>query len=568
MPLHPFTSSPHAQRHHLRGPRLLAGGAAILGALLLSAPAAADVAFEAEDAQLRREARVFSDTAASGERAVAIPAGSVRRHLATSERGRKVEVTARGDSCAGNPWMAIRLDRKLVERVEVTSQQWSAYSATVGVPPGKHLVGVRLYNPDDTSSCDRTLNVDKVSVAGDDSDPGGGGAPAGSGASFHRLAYGSSPKFANIARAANQNRFIVLQSWELSKLRALKQANPDVQVLMYKNLGMMKKSTGVLADDGRRYQASGVTYDEAQRDNPSWILKDRSGDPIPGGNGAWWNWAADIGIDSYQDRWARNVISDLEAQPQWDGVFLDDVNSTIRFHHDMYDIAGYRPDDANPETNDDYELAMRDALANVGPKLRAAGATTVANVCCELQNESWAESLPYLSGALDEMFVKWGDHNTSLSTYRWGDAWKTHLDMVVEAERQNKFFLGATHSTKTDARAMRYGLATMMLGTQGRASFMHAAQYTEEIWFPDYDLALELGRPTMDSYSRYSTGPADDVYFRRYEHGIVLVNAARPGVASSQRRVDLGASYSGSGYRGVKSVTMPGVSGLVLKKDG
>src|SRR4029077_8836002 len=127
-----------------------------------------------------------------------------------------------------------------------------------------------------------------------------------------RYAIDNAAKSADYTSTAVRNRFVILQSGELDRLAALKEANPDVKVLMYKDLG------GMVGADDWGGAASGVSTQEADA-NPDWYLLNTTGQPFTfwGFN---WIWAADIGNTAYQQRWAENVIALLQRDG-WDGVF-------------------------------------------------------------------------------------------------------------------------------------------------------------------------------------------------------------------------------------------------------
>ncbi|MBA2614566.1 MAG: hypothetical protein H0U90_02110, partial [Actinobacteria bacterium] len=55
-------------------------------------------------------------------------------------------------------------------------------------------------------------------------------------ASFARVAIGNDAAFTDVARTARLHEFVILQSWRADIARALKAANPNVKVLVYKNL--------------------------------------------------------------------------------------------------------------------------------------------------------------------------------------------------------------------------------------------------------------------------------------------------------------------------------------------
>jgi hypothetical protein len=358
--------------------------------------------------------------------------------------------------------------------------------------------------------------------------------------SLFRYSIDSSPDFSDLRRTAERNGYVVLQAWRLDELRAIKAANPGVKVLVYKNLSFAAKAghpTGL--------SSTGVTHAEAEQ-NPHWFLQNTSGQRFSSG-GYNWLWAMDVGDAEYQRRWADNVVDEV-TRNGWDGVLLDDVNPTMKYHYSVGSVAKYPSDAA-------YSAATRSALAHIGPRIQAAGKLAIANNACWVEYFSTGvDWLQFLSGAMDEMFLKWG--TKAGEGYRGESQWTTQLNELKESQRQGKIFIGRTQSANTDAAAARYGFATVLLGAQGRAAFSFGDSTVETPLFPEYSLAI--GDP-VEPEQRLANG----VHRRTFSSGLALVNPT-----SATQSVALGASHSGSGLSGVSAVTMAPRTGLVLKRDG
>jgi putative glycosyl hydrolase-like family 15 (GHL15) protein len=353
-----------------------------------------------------------------------------------------------------------------------------------------------------------------------------------------RVALDTNASFPDYARSADRHGYVILQAWQHDRLRALKQANPGVKVLVYKDLAF---ATDSASDSGQI--AAGVSADEANRDHPDWFLRNTDGNRFTSESYGW-QWAMDVGSAAYQRRWAANVVRELR-EDGWDGVFIDDVNATFRYHYEPRRIAKYPTDEA-------YQAAVRSALASVGPRIQGAGKLAIANI------GSWAgfyetgvDWLRFLDGAMDEQFLKWGTHrDVGYDPH----VWRTQVNELKAAEKMGKDFIGVTHSAPGDKRAALYGYATMLLASDGRhAHFALASDYTHETWFPEYD--YDLGRPL---------GPArrgdDGVYRRRFQRGLVVVNPT-----ASSKRVALKGHYGGSGVARASATRMRPTSGLVLE---
>jgi hypothetical protein len=365
-------------------------------------------------------------------------------------------------------------------------------------------------------------------------------------AGFLRIAIDSNATFPDVAGTARAHQFVILQSWKTDLARQLKAANPAVKVLAYKNLSFVSCD----AFSGGTYVPQGVRCPDVNANHPEWFLTDPSGNRL-NSSGYSWLWLLDVGNRAYQNAWADGVIAEARADG-WDGVFIDDTNPTVRYHFDPARVAKYPTDAA-------WSSATRSMLENVGPRIQASGLLAIANVCCARDHGTvWKDWLPFLSGAMDEMFTKWGNDPGTGYVWDWGaGGWSGQLEEVREAEAQGKYFLGIAHSRATDGRAAAYGLATMLLASQGRSSFALAEDYTSETRFPIYDRALQLGSPTG---AHYRVGAA---YRRQFSAGTVVVNPTLSPV-----RVELGAEYLGADGARVTSVTLEATSGAVLLATG
>jgi hypothetical protein len=346
----------------------------------------------------------------------------------------------------------------------------------------------------------------------------------------------SAATITDYSRTASNNRFVILQAWQTDRLRALKAANPAVRVLVYKNLSF----AALLPATHVGPSPSGVLYSEAP---DSWFLKNTSGQRFVS-SGHSWLWAMDVGNPDYQARWASNVAAELSAQG-WDGVFMDDTNATMKYHYSVASVAKYPSDAA-------YSAATRSALAAIGPRLRAAGKLAVPNFAAWVEYPAvYNDWLQFVDGALDEMFLKWSKNVGE--GYRPEGQWATQIAAAKYATGRGKAYMAFTQGQATDVQAARFGYASLLLASQGNASFALTPDHATETWFPEYD--YELGRPLAGE-----TRDANGAHRRAFERGLALVNPT-----ASTLNVSFGASYSGSGLTNATSATMPPHTGLILK---
>ena len=332
----------------------------------------------------------------------------------------------------------------------------------------------------------------------------------------------------------HRDNYVILQAWETARLHELKAASPSTKVLVYKNLAFSGPGNGSDAT-----ASTGVAAGEAPE---AWFLKNTSGKKFTS-EGYEWLWAMDIGSPAYQQRWYENVIGEVEAQG-WDGVFIDDANASIKYAYDPAKVAKY-PNDAA------YAAAMESALAYIGPKIQARGKLAIGNFAMWVEAQrTYNHWLGYLSGGLDEMFVKWG--RGAGEGYRPAYQWQSQVEEAEYAAAQDKIFIGFTQGAVGETQAARYGYASVLLGGDGSASYAFTPNYTEETWLPEYE--YEIGNATGGE-----TEDADGVHRRSFEGGLVLVNPTE-----SAQTVSFGGTYSGSGLEGATGATMPAHSALVL----
>jgi Hypothetical glycosyl hydrolase family 15 len=339
---------------------------------------------------------------------------------------------------------------------------------------------------------------------------------------------------------AARSHIVILLPWQTALMHRLKAANPHLIVLEYKDLS--NASSYPLVDG---VGAGGVSYAQAL-ENHSWLLRNRAGQPIQC-QGYPYLWALNIGSASFQRAWTSEVVHELTRQG-WDGVFIDNVDPTIRYYYDPADVALYPTDAA-------YSAATTSALAYIAPRIHAAGKLVMANIGSwpnyAHTGTSW---LKYLNGAMDERFVKYID--APGKGYRSTAEWRTELSILQRTQREGKWFIGITESSFDDVAAARYGWATMLLGAAGRAAFalQNDTQYGIENWFDEYD--IPLGRPRSAAVEAPS-----GVFHRRFADGLVLVNPT-----SVTHTVELGGRYSGDGLRRVSRATMAPHTGLILRR--
>jgi hypothetical protein len=349
--------------------------------------------------------------------------------------------------------------------------------------------------------------------------------------------------FANGALSAQRNTYIDLQPWEGAKAAELKAANPNLKVLVYQNLGAMSQGIGP-----NGLSSSGVNYAEADTAHPSWFLTGGSGERLAFEDFKWL-WAADVGNPEYQHLWAANVIRLLRSGP-WDGVMMDDTNTTNRYHFNPASKVSRYPTDAA------YQGAVRSMLEYVGPAIQAVGKLAIPNM------GSWSEYpgvvagwLPYVSGGMDEMFVKWS--KAAGQGYRGSHEWEAEVGEIATTESMGKVLIAITQAEPGDVQGARYGWASTLLAGNGHTVFMASNGHPgEETWLGDYETAI--GTPTGAAVPL-----GNGAWQRQFSNGLVLVNPT-----TSSLSVSFAAAYSGDGLTNATGATLAPHGALVLTRPG
>ena len=172
-----------------------------------------------------------------------------------------------------------------------------------------------------------------------------------------RVAIDSAAATADYTQTATRNNVVILQQYQVTRMKQLKAANPGLKVIMYKNLSAMteRQPSG--------FASGGVATQDALT-HPEWYLLNTSGERFTSRHFNWL-WIADVGSASYQQKWADNALGEI-AKDGWDGVFMDDANPSMAWHYDVARMAKYPTDTA-------WRSATRSALVSIGARFRSAG---------------------------------------------------------------------------------------------------------------------------------------------------------------------------------------------------
>ena len=337
--------------------------------------------------------------------------------------------------------------------------------------------------------------------------------------------------------------YLVLQPWEYARIPALKAKNPSLKILMYKDVSATRKdvewATGIAS--------TGVTYQQAAANN--WLLTDAGGRVIE-----WSDWTglypADIGRAGYQTRWGDNVIGELKRY-HWDGVMMDDTLTYL-----SHPTVGGRKATQIPTDQAMYD-ATESFLDHVGARIKAAGFMAVPNVTVEWNTwhavmEDWTH---YVSGWENEYFVKWGLDRSGARFV--GPDWQWKMEMAAWCADRDVPLLAITYSNRDDYSIQTYHRATWLLTWNGRTGASIFTPWESNVDHWTARATVDIGMPAETRHTIGSTG----VWRRNYTGGTTLVNPT-----TQARTIDVGPGYQRLNGRKVTNVTVPALSGVILRK--
>ena len=353
---------------------------------------------------------------------------------------------------------------------------------------------------------------------------------------------------------AYQGNYVVMQPWEYDRIPAMKKANPDVRILMYKDVSATRKKSCVEDRQGNctgrdhEILPTGVGYWWAAKHRPRWFLRDAQGEKLE-----WSDWPGlypmNVGNARYQRRWTRNVLAELRAH-DWDGVMMDDVLTFL-----SHDVFGNKVSTKIPTDRAMY-AASEEFLAESATAIKDAGFMAVPNVA--FQWDDWKSVLedwtPYVSGWENEYFVKWGlgDGDERFS----GNDWEWKVRMAEWCAARDVPLLAVTYSTVDDRAAQLYHRASWLLTWNGRTG---SSIFVPEEDFTDHWLSvptIEIGTPLGPRYR-----VEDGVYRRDYTGGSVLVNPTR-----SRSRASTPGGYRNLRGQRVDSVRLAPTTATILRR--
>lgn len=319
-------------------------------------------------------------------------------------------------------------------------------------------------------------------------------------------AIGDTPAPIELDAAAHRYDVVVLNAWETAAMRRLRQLNPKITILVYKDLASTRSYFGAAAGGkDADYLPTGVGYNEAQW---NWFARDLLLRPIEWAPSYPQHWQMAVWDSGYQKRWVSNVVDEV-VREGWDGVLADNDFYSLRWYSNSVIIGTLN----HTSTDRLLRAGLAQLSAAAGNALTAAGKQFVPNVA-EPHREPGrlTTHAGYGTGAMDEHFALRNDDG--LLSFQGNT-----FDELRTAATAGRRLLLMTRTTDDTDRRARIGYATAALLDAPGTCFATSPTdtYTQAGWHRYQNLALgdALGEPVADPYG---------VWTRTFRHGWVAVN--------------------------------------------
>ncbi|PIR47684.1 hypothetical protein COV06_02255 [Candidatus Uhrbacteria bacterium CG10_big_fil_rev_8_21_14_0_10_50_16] len=268
--------------------------------------------------------------------------------------------------------------------------------------------------------------------------------------------------------------------------------------------------------------------------------------------------AYNIGNRAYRDAWLNYVETSVWDSDYWDGIFMDEVASSVSWMGDVDLDQNGQADSAAVA-----DRAWKDGYVDLFSRARSALGPDAVLITNGSSEDAFQ---PYVNGRMFESFpTPWEGNGT------WVDSMKNLLRNQTSNTNPDVFFLSSnTGGTGViDYKQFRFGLTSALIAGAYYGYDMSESNY-QQFWpFDEYETFL--GRyidPPKDILHPRSTAIQPSVWSRDFQAGKALVNST-----DQPQTVQLGNEFekiNGSQDRSVNDgrivtqVTIPPQDGVVL----
>jgi endo-alpha-1,4-polygalactosaminidase (GH114 family) len=313
---------------------------------------------------------------------------------------------------------------------------------------------------------------------------------------------GKSPTARDIELAAKRYDVVVLNAWEQASLRRLRELNPAVKVLVYKDLSSTRSYAGAV-DGGKdaRFLPAGIGFVAAR---PEWFALDSLGRRIEW-TGYPKHWQMAVWDAGYQQAWISAVLDEVTREG-WDGVLAD---------NDMYSLTWYSKRLLNGTSSQEgTDKLLRDGydefLGCIRPAFAAAGKLLVPNISeSHVQGGRWTAH-SRTGGGMEENFALRQD--SGVLTF----AGREFAELRAQAAAGTSWLLLLSRVRSNRDELTGYATAALLAGPKTCWSGATTPDYQVPDWSPLQ--ARDLGAATTDAVRTRG------VWTRAFTGGWVAVN--------------------------------------------
>jgi len=336
----------------------------------------------------------------------------------------------------------------------------------------------------------------------------------------------------SVATVANKYDVVSTALSNASDVSAMKAIKPTLKTLFYRN--------------ALTYGSDYYVYDV---NNPTKRIINRD-----------WSWYLhDISNPAYRTALANYIKTQLDTNPQFDGVALDDVLSNL----DARSFIGEGTSSA-PTLPSDLVANWQSYMTALIQLVKSAVGSKLVILNCGWYATNY---LALADGQEDEGFAhaNWLTINDAYFSTR---SWLNHTAALKAAVAAKKYYfvVDGVYDTPVPTemrlnKLVRYVLASFLMvtdgGTYAKMYFCPSIYYKRNFWYPDYDKRLRLGNPVED-YS--AVQGQTNVYKRSFQNGVVYVNPTDNPTTS----MNLGGTYYTPENTVITALTLSAREGQLL----
>lgn len=242
--------------------------------------------------------------------------------------------------------------------------------------------------------------------------------------------------------------------------------------------------------------------------HPDWFLLDSNGKRYTEVN----NGENFVMMDPGNPGWRAYFLERLQQTQQgdhnWDGVFLDNVETTLVRYDQINNIPrAYQSDISYQKTVQGFVEYLHTNY------FKPSGKLLFANIIARKDEDDWMNNITYLDGAMHEGWsIDWPNR------FRSAETWESQMKLAEQTQASGRTILLISQGTQADLELQNFAFASYLLVNNGKAFFRYgnSQNYSESWLYNNY--SIKLG---MAIGPRFQNG---DEWRRNFENGYVIVN--------------------------------------------